>query len=667
MTPLPDDRASELRDLFFLGALEQLQALNENGLRLETSPQDGEALREVRRIVHTLKGDSAVAGVRDLSELAHELEDVLTPEMAQADGRAVAEVVLAAADMFDAIVAAHRAEVEAPSGDPLRSLIWKLAQRAPAESRPFPAGLRPGFGWSEYEQAVIAEAHKRGDPVFNVALSISPDCPMPAACRELVRKMLYEMGAVLAIHPEEDVETLAIEAALVCRQEVGWILERCRIPNVVADAVVVPVPPPVAGDADVTDSPSPVARRSPTLRVDVAKLDEAMDLAGELILSRSMLQQAIAEFTRRFPKDPLRAKLAEALAFQTQVLNGLQRSLLEVRMVQVEQLFRRFPRMVRDLAKTCRKSVQVIISGGDTGLDKMILDSVAEPLAHLVRNAVDHGIETAAERTAAGKPAEGILRLHARHEGGQAVIEVSDDGRGIDRAKVLARAVENGLVSGAVAESLSDSDALKFIFEPGFSTASEITEISGRGVGMDAVKAVVERLKGSVEVDSELGRGTRVLIRLPLTLAITRAMLFQCAGRLYAIAVDGLQDVLRLTADNTETVSGREVLRLRDQLVPLIHLPESGTRPAGMRTFAMVVAVAGRKYALVVDKVLGEEQLVLKTLDGQYAASDLVSGASVLGDGRVVLILNVAAVVEHGMAKPARPVAPSPAGLEASA
>jgi two-component system chemotaxis sensor kinase CheA len=195
-----------------------------------------------------------------------------------------------------------------------------------------------------------------------------------------------------------------------------------------------------------------------------------------------------------------------------------------------------------------------------------------------------------------------------------------------------------------------------------------VTEISGRGVGMDAVKAAVERLKGSVEVHSEPGRGTRVLIRLPLTLAITRAMLFQCAGRLYAIAVDGLQDVLRLTAENLESVGGREVLRLRDQIVPLIHLPESSARPAGMRTFAMVVAVAGRKYALVVDKVLGEEQLVLKTLDGQYAASDLVSGASVLGDGRVVLILNVAAVVEHGMAKPARPQPPShPAGLEASA
>lgn len=664
MTPLFDDRASELRDLFFLGAQEHLQALNENGLRLEASPQDGEALREVRRVVHTLKGDSAVAGLREISELAHELEDVLTPERAQASGQALAELVLAAADMFDAIVAAHRAEVDPPSGDPLRSLIWKLAQHAKPDGPAFAAPVRPQFDWSEYEHVTIAAAQERGEHVFHIAIRIAPDCVMPAACRELIRKMLHEMGDVLAMHPAEETETLSIEAALSCRHEAEWILERCRIPNLVSDAVVVPVAPAMPAGEATGPAAGPAPRRLPTLRVDVAKLDEAMDLAGELILSRSMLQQAIAEFARRFPKDPLRSKLAEALAFQTQVLNGLQRSLLDIRMVRVEQLFRRFPRLVRDLAKTCRKPVQLTVSGGETGLDKVILDAVAEPLAHLVRNAVDHGIESAAERAARGKPQEGTVRLQARHEGGQAVIEVSDDGRGIDKAKVLACAVDRGMVSLVEGARLNDADALKFIFEPGFSTAAEVTEISGRGVGLDVVKAAVERLKGSVEVQSEPGRGTRVLLRLPLTLAITRAMLLQCGGRLYAIPVDKLHDVLRLTTENRQTVGGREVLRLRDQLIPLLQLPEAGQ--GNGRSFAMVVSVAGRKHALVVDKVLGEEQLVLKTLDEQHAASDLVSGASVLGDGRVVLVLNVASVVERGMAKMPVP-APNSHDMEASA
>lgn len=656
-----DERAAELRDLFFLGAQEHLQALNESGLRLEAAPRDAEILREVRRIIHTLKGDSAVAGLHDVSELAHELEDVLTPEMADGDGRALAEVVLAAADMFDAILTAHRAQVEPPSGDPLRSLIWKLAQQAKPEDVRFATRFAPQFQWSEYEQLEIAAARQSGKTVFHVGIAISPECPMPVACRELVRKMLHEIGTVLALREDDNANSQTIEAALSCSHTREWLLERCRIPNVVSEAIVTEA----LEEKSAGTSAGETIRR-PTLRVDAAKLDAAMDLAGELILGRSMLQQAVNEFSRRFPKDPLRTRLTEALSFQTQVLNQLQRSLLELRMVPMEQLFRRFPRQVRDLARQCGKSVRLNVEGGDTSLDKGILESLSEPLMHLVRNAVDHGIESAQQRAAAGKAAEAVIGLAARYEGSQVVLEVRDDGRGMDPRIILAKAVERGLISATAAAQLSPADAFKFIFEPGFSTAAEITEISGRGVGMDAVKAAIERLKGSVEVQTEPGRGTIVRLRVPLTLAMTRAMLFHAGPSLYAVPVDCLQDIVRLGDDNLETAAGREVLRLRDQVLPIVRVHAS----TSARAFAMVVSVAGRKYALAVDKIIGEEQLVLKTLDDQFASSEMVSGASVMGDGRVVLVLNIASVVERGMLPSAPPVSVKPAsssGLGATA
>ena len=667
MNPQFDDRGSELRDLFFLGAQEQIQALNEQGLKLEAAPQERAPLREVRRIVHTLKGDSAVAGLRDVSELAHELEDVLTPEIAQENGRALAEVVLAAADMFDALITAHRADVDPPSGDPLRSLIWKLAQRTDTSGAVFTPRLQPKFQWSEYEQVEIAAAQQRGEPLFELALSISPECPMPAACRELVKKVLHEIGKVLAIRPDDNnSDSLLVEAALSCAQSAQWIEERCRIPNVVSEALVRPLRA-AEPEAQPSASASEAVARKATLRVDAAKLDAALDLAGELILGRSMLQQAIAEFARRFPKDPLRGKLTEALAFQTQVLNTLQRSLLDMRMVPVEQLFRRFPRVVRDLSRECNKPVTLVMHDGGTELDKAILDTLADPLTHLLRNAVDHGIESPEQRAAAGKPTQAKIELNARYEGSQAVIEVVDDGRGMDAARIIAKALQRGMMSSTDAAHITAAEALKFIFEPGFSTAPQITEISGRGVGMDAVKAAVERLKGTVELHTDPGRGTRVAMRVPLTLAIARAMLCQAKGGLFAIPVEALQDVVRLTSEVVETVGGRETLRLRDQVIPIVRLNGA----AGSRNFALVVAVAGRKYAIAVEKVVGEEQLVLKTLDQQLAASELVSGASVLGDGRVVLVLNVAAVVERGMSHSLQVIVASPAGagsgMEASA
>jgi two-component system chemotaxis sensor kinase CheA len=397
------------------------------------------------------------------------------------------------------------------------------------------------------------------------------------------------------------------------------------------------------------------------LRIDAERIDTVLDLAGELIIARSTLQQVLVDFTKKYGKDPIRARFADALAKQSQVMYKLQRSVMKIRMVPVEQLFRRFPRLVRDLAKSSNKDVQLLVQGENTDLDKSILDALAEPLTHLLRNAIDHGIEDADTRRQANKAGRGTIRLDAYHQGNQIVIEVSDDGAGIDQAGVVAKAVQKGVISAEQAAQLSEADRVNLIFEPSVSTAAQVTEISGRGVGMDIVNAVVNRLKGSISIHTENGAGTTLRLRLPLTLAIIKALLFHTADRLYAVPLGTVLEITRALTGDIHVVEGREVMRIREEAVPLIRIGEllgRQARPTHLvaeaasaktrgKCFVIVVAVAERKFGLVVEKLVGEEELVIKALEDHLVATDLVGGASVLGDGRVVLILNLAAVVDR--------------------
>ena len=336
------------------------------------------------------------------------------------------------------------------------------------------------------------------------------------------------------------------------------------------------------------------------------------------------------------------------MAFQARVLNDLQRSVMKIRMVPVEQLFRRFPRMVRDVSRQCGRDVELAVSGQDTDLDKGILDAIAEPLTHLVRNAVSHGIEPAEDRRRLGKAPQGVIRLNAYHHGNQVIVEVSDDGRGIDAQKIRAKAIELGMTTLEEAARLTEAEILDFIFRPGFSTAEQVTEVSGRGVGMDVVQSVLHRLKASISVETRAGQGTTFRLKLPLTLAIIKALLFWVEQRLYAIPLNAVVEIARTFETEVHQVDNYEVLQLRNQVLPLLRLGRpvgEGDRKA--KLFVLVITVGERKYGLIVDALEGEEELVIKALDDQTFSTDLVSGASILGDGRVVLILNLPAVVEH--------------------
>ena len=687
MSRPPEDRGGELRALFFETASELLQSLNEAGLELESRPADEEVIRRVRRAVHTLKGDSAACGFHKLSELAHELEDVLTPQVAQAHGADLAELVLTAADSFGAMLAAYQRKAEPPAVEALHAMIRRLLE-APASAMQedfAPPQLPAQFAWTEYEQLMISEAVHRGETVYNVALRIDPNSLMRAAAFQLIRNVLHGSGTLIALRPEDNLAAATVEiveAALASSQPEERILQRCRIPSIVSDvrlehAATAGTPEhELLGDlleaqaaksvADGAATPESGAAINPTtpgsaatavaestLRVDATRIDAVMNLVGELIIGKSMLNRTLAEFDQKHARDPLRAKLADAMAFQARILDELHKCVLKIRMVPVEQLFRRFPRVVRDVAKQCGKDVALELSGQNTDLDKGILDALAEPLMHLVRNSVDHGIEPADERLTAGKPARGTVYLNAYHQGTQVVIEVRDDGRGIDPAQLRARAVEKGILKPEEAERLTHQETLNLIFESGFSTASEVTEVSGRGIGMDVVRTVLNRLKGTVHVSSQRGRGTTIQLRAPLTLASIQTLLFRVGGRLFAVPLSSVVEITRITDPEIHRIDQREVLRLRDQILTLVRLDHLSrlrsidTQPVRKKHFVIVIGAVEKRFGLLVDSLVGEEELVIKALPAEIVSSDLVSGASILGDGTVVLILNVPAVLSR--------------------
>ncbi|MGE5207573.1 MAG: chemotaxis protein CheA [Chlamydiota bacterium] len=654
MSFFPEDRAAELRQLFFESAQEILQTLNQEALRLEKSPGEVEIVRGIRRAVHTLKGDSAAVGLRDLSQIAHELEDALAPEVtSSAPAAELVELVLSAADTFDGLLAAYHGNLQLPSVEPLRAAILRLRSGAGGKTQVVPrSSSATAISWSEYQQLAIDQALQRGKKVYRIAADLDSNCPMKAAAWQLFHNVLQRAGDVLAVQPENagSEQVSHLEVVISSDKPEAWIADRCRIPAVIAYARVTPwkarqLPQP--GAPEPLSTPAASSTPENVLRVDAERLDQLLNLIGELIIGRSMLQQVLGEFSRRFPKDPLRTRFADAMAFQTRVLNDLQRSAMQVRMVPVEHLFRRFPRMVRDVARQCGKEVTLLLSGQQTELDKSILDAIAEPLVHLVRNAIDHGLESAEERQKAGKCTKGTIRLNACHQGNHVVVEVGDDGRGLDPALILKKAVEHGVVSSEEAARLSPPQVLELIFRPGFSTAEQITEISGRGIGMDVVQSVVQRMKGSVSIHSEPGQGATFVMQLPLTLAIIKSLLLRIQGRLYAISLNAVVEISRASEGAIHRVDNHEVLQLRNTVLTLVRL---GSPPpaadAGKRIFVVVIALGERRYGLIVDALVGEEELVIKPLDGQVIASELVSGASILGDGTVVLMLNLAAVVE---------------------
>ncbi len=393
-----------------------------------------------------------------------------------------------------------------------------------------------------------------------------------------------------------------------------------------------------------------------TIRVDVSRLDSLMNLVGEMVLTRNRLGQVSSELDKRFEGDFLIEQLLDTTAQIGLITTELQLAVMKTRMVPIGKVFNKFPRMVRDLSRDLQKEIELHISGEETELDKSIVEEIGDPLIHMIRNAVDHGIETPEERIKRGKPKKGNVYLTAYHEGNHIVIEIKDDGRGLDAEKLKKKALEKGIVTQEEINNMKEEEAFGLIFKPGFSTAAKVTGVSGRGVGMDVVKTNIEKLNGIIIIESEIGYGSTFKLKLPLTLAIIQALLVEVSGEIFAIPLVSVVETVRINENEIHNFEGREVLKLRDSVLSLIRLDEIFGVEGSFNEdiYVVVVALAEKRLGLVVDRLVGQEEIVIKSL-GEYLGGNLgIAGATIMGDGRVRLILDVAGVMEIATKMPRR-------------
>jgi two-component system chemotaxis sensor kinase CheA len=578
---------------FLVESHENLDQLDQDLVALEQDPRSRDRLSSIFRTIHTIKGTSGFLAFNRLEEIAHVGENLLSRlrdgalELTPTRTGALLQMV----DTIRALLAA----IEATGGEGSVEVAGTvLLISAALEDTPTPAVEVP-----------VAEAVETP-----AAVPVPAPAPVPA-----VEKIAAPVPSAAVLAP-----------------------------------VAEPAPevPAVDEEARTGAQPGRRAVADSTIRVDVDLLDNLMLLVGELVLTRNQIVQYVG---RQTDQDLVRASQRLNL-----IASELQEGVMKTRMQPIDHIWSKLPRVVRDLGLQCGKNVRLEMEGRETELDKTLLEAVKDPLTHLVRNSVDHGVEASAARTAAGKPAEGVLTLRARHESGQVVVEVADDGAGIDPARVGAKAVERGLLTPDALARMGPTDVLQLIFLPGFSTAAAVTNVSGRGVGMDVVKTNIEAIGGTIEVESVPGQGTCTRLRIPLTLAIVPALTIECAGDRYAIPQISLQELVALDAEKAaaavEDVGGASVYRLRGELLPLVHLADVLGLPSDRHDGHVVIAVLsseGRRFGLVVDRVINTEEIVVKAVGGQLKSIGLYSGATVLGDGAVALILDVQALARRAL------------------
>ncbi|AKU27720.1 chemotaxis protein CheA [Anoxybacillus geothermalis] len=663
---------SQYLDLFIDESKEHLQAINERLLELEKTPEDMSVVNDIFRSAHTLKGMSATMGFEDLANLTHQMENVLdgirnrrlsvTPELL--------DVIFEAVDHLEAMISSIAA-----GGDGTRDVRRTVEQLKRIEQGEMPnkqaAREEPPLehAYGEFEYHVLEQAKEQGFSVYEIRVRLRDDCLLKAARVYMVFEKLNEVGEIVKATPpvemlEEEQFDREFLVTVVSKAPADELQKRLmgiseiddvkvsmlssNEPSAESEKAAAPQQPAAMEQAAAVQAEAEAPEKqtakqaTKTIRVNIERLDRLMNLFEELVVDRGRLEQISRELNH--------AELTETVERMSRISSDLQTIILNMRMVPVETVFNRFPRMVRQLARELGKKVRLDIIGADTELDRTVIDEIGDPLVHLIRNALDHGIEAPDVRVARGKPEEGTVQLRAYHSGNHVFIEIEDDGAGISREKVLQKAKSRGIVSPQAAEHLNDQQIYELIFAPGFSTAEQVSDISGRGVGLDVVKSTIESLGGTVSVDSQPGKGSLFSIQLPLTLSIISVLLVQIAEETYAIPLSSIIETALVKKEEIFSAHNQPVIDFRGKIVPLVRLKDVFAVPGAADdgdAVAVVIVRKGEKLAaLAVDSFIGQQEVVLKSLGNYLSSVFAISGATILGDGRVALIIDCNALVK---------------------
>lgn len=657
-------------NIFVEESKEHLQNMNDVLLELEKNPNNHDLINEIFRVAHTLKGMSGTMGFTNMANLTHDMENILQAirnnEIEIAD-----ETIDILFECFDALDSSvnHIMDYGTEDNNNYKELISKLNKLLSKEKdkKNNDSNLqRPSLELEHHVIKVLAKAKAEGLNIFKINISLSENCMLKSARAFIIFKTLESFGEIVYSHPPvDDIEDekfdLSFSVILVTSIndsdllkninqiseidsiEIEHIDEKYNLMESTNENLVLNDDEQSSAEEDSKNEKSAASHSGKigkTVRVDIDRLDNLMNLVSELIIIKTRMDDLSGKTTGE--------NMTEAIEYLERITTSLHDAVMKVRMVPIERVFNRFPRLVRDLSKELGKEIDLQMSGEETEVDRTVIDEIGDPLIHLIRNSIDHGIELPKDRTRTGKPERGKLILKAYPDGNNVVIEVEDDGRGIDYKKVAMKAVEKGLISEKEAESLTIEESINLLFLPGFSTADRISDLSGRGVGLDVVKSKIESINGSVEVESIKDKGTKFIIRIPLTLAIIQALLIRLNEEIYAIPLSSVTEIINISKSEIRDIQGQEIVLYRGKTIPIIRLRTVLEISEGLDNEDLVVVVVnkGDKQAgLIVDNLIGQQEIVIKSLGKYLAGIKYLSGATILGNGNISLILDINSLI----------------------
>ncbi|MCR8690381.1 MULTISPECIES: chemotaxis protein CheW [Campylobacter] len=626
------DDMQEILEDFLVEAFELIEQIDHDLVELESNPEDLELLNRIFRVAHTIKGSSSFLNFDVLTKLTHHMEDVLnkarhgelkiTPD--------IMDVVLESVDMMKALLRSIR---ERGNDTDAGVSISDICHRLTAINE----GRDPN-----------ADENRQAQPQEEIQSKPQEDSQP-------------ELESTMDQEPEVDVNSLSdaeveaeIERLLKVRKAEDQARKDKQKQNSQESAATQESAPkvqaPKTSKEQTTPAHSNASAVEQTIRVEVKRLDNLMNLIGELVLGKNRLLKIYDDVEERYEGEKFLEELNQVVSQLSLVTTDIQLAVMKTRMLPIAKVFNKFPRMVRDLSRELGKQIDLEISGEETELDKSIVEEIGDPLVHIIRNSCDHGVEDPKDRLAAGKPEKGIIQLKAYNEGNHIVVEIVDDGKGIDALAVKMKALERGIITEREVDSMSDKEAFSLIFKPGFSMAKQVTNVSGRGVGMDVVKTNIEKLNGIIDIDSEVGKGTIIKLKIPLTLAIIQSLLVGSQEEFYAIPLASVKETVRVPVDNIYTIEGKNVLRLRDEVLSLVRLSDLfGVKQvfeSGDQTYVVVINVADSKLGIIVDNLIGQEEIVIKSLGNYLQNIRGIAGGTIRGDGKVTLIVDVGMIMD---------------------